>query len=78
MGSAVSAGEMIQKIASPDTASFSLSESKIYDVISWDPRGVGNTLPHLECFPDGSARDVFDWQIQAEGFDLTSTSGFSR
>lgn len=27
-----------------------------YDVVSWDPRGVGSTLSALSCFPDEKSR----------------------
>ncbi len=27
-----------------------------YDLVSWDPRGVGSTLPALSCFPDEPTR----------------------
>lgn len=29
---------------------------KSYDLVSWDPRGVGSTLPALSCFPDPDSR----------------------
>ncbi|KAL8934988.1 MAG: hypothetical protein Q9216_005637 [Gyalolechia sp. 2 TL-2023] len=31
---------------------------KGYDIVSWDPRGVGSTLPALSCFPDPESRAV--------------------
>lgn len=31
----------------------------LYDVIGWDPRGVGQTTPLLECFPNASAEYEF-------------------
>lgn len=27
-----------------------------YDIVSWDPRGVGSTLAAMSCFPDASSR----------------------
>ncbi|KAL2071943.1 hypothetical protein VTL71DRAFT_11286 [Oculimacula yallundae] len=31
----------------------------LYDIIGWDPRGVGKTTPLLECFPNASAEYNF-------------------
>ncbi|CZS91902.1 related to hydrolases or acyltransferases (alpha/beta hydrolase superfamily) [Rhynchosporium agropyri] len=31
----------------------------LYDIIGWDPRGVGQTRPLLECFPNASAEYKF-------------------
>lgn len=35
--------------------------------MSFDPRGVNNTTPHIDCFPDSLSYDAFQLQMQTEG-----------
>ena len=54
------------------------SSSKSFDWIGFDPRGVNNTTPLLECFPEGMARQVWDAQVSAEGFFGSSDQSFNN
>ena len=39
-----------------------------YEIVSWDPRGVGNSTPSADCFPGNRlARDVLQYQMRANG-----------
>ncbi len=37
-----------------------------YDIVSWDPRGVGSTLPAVSCFTTDAASDL--WHTQRSQF----------
>ncbi|KAF8314503.1 alpha/beta-hydrolase [Clavulina sp. PMI_390] len=30
-----------------------------YDIVSWDPRGLNNSSPRLDCFPNKRTQDIF-------------------
>jgi pimeloyl-ACP methyl ester carboxylesterase len=74
----LSMGHYIQMIvdAQPDP-SIAKAESKYFDIISFDPRGVNHTTPTISCFPDSAARERWDLQTTAEGL-LGSSSGSLR
>ncbi|OJJ68284.1 hypothetical protein ASPBRDRAFT_185215 [Aspergillus brasiliensis CBS 101740] len=56
-------GKQIQSIVeSSDKA-----EEQYFDIISFDPRGVGITLPPLSCFPDLLSSYLWSEALQAEG-----------
>jgi len=38
-----------------------------HDIISFDPRGVGASVPRIECWPGGSAQDRAIWELQDVG-----------
>lgn len=39
-----------------------------YEIVSWDPRGVGNTIPRLDCYPYNTlARDADILSLVANG-----------
>ena len=42
-----------------------------FDVLAFDPRGVGASTPRLDCFASGAARDI--WNLQ-EGHQLLNAS----
>jgi pimeloyl-ACP methyl ester carboxylesterase len=44
-----------------------------WDIVSWDPRGVGNTEPQVKCFTSQTAQDLYKHLIiPAEIGDITS------
>lgn len=52
-------------------------EGKYFDLISWDPRGVNNTSPDLQCFHDSLSYDVWKYQQEADGTDNTNDLSLS-
>ncbi|KZS94306.1 alpha/beta-hydrolase [Sistotremastrum niveocremeum HHB9708] len=36
-----------------------------YDIVSWDPRGINQTTPRIECFASQTAQDIFSLNAQA-------------
>ncbi|KAF8756760.1 TAP-like protein [Rhizoctonia solani] len=41
-----------------------------YDIVSWDPRGVGQTIPRIECFQTGQEQnDLDDFYAQVDQVD---------
>ncbi|PWY96770.1 alpha/beta-hydrolase [Aspergillus sclerotioniger CBS 115572] len=57
-------GKEVQKIIdSPNDA----HQARFFDIVSFDPRGVGNTHPPLTCFPDLLSSYLWDEAVQAEG-----------
>ena len=47
-------------------------EGKHFDVISFDPRGVNNTTPRLNCFPDAFAQQA--WLLSLPDYGLLWSS----
>jgi pimeloyl-ACP methyl ester carboxylesterase len=70
---AVNISEAVNPLSSAGTT----QEGKYFDLISWDPRGVNNTTPHLECFHDALSYDVWRYQEDAGGIDHTSDISLS-
>jgi hypothetical protein len=56
-------GKSIQAIVDNDDDGD--NTGKYYDIISFDPRGIGNTHPSLECFPDVVAEQA--WSVSGAG-----------
>ncbi|KAJ5280460.1 hypothetical protein N7478_005832 [Penicillium angulare] len=50
----------------PGSESESASD-KYFDIIGFDPRGVGYTTPALTCFPDSVSQRNWELQVEAEG-----------
>ncbi|CAE6414083.1 unnamed protein product [Rhizoctonia solani] len=48
-----------------------------YDIVSWDPRGVGSTIPKVECFESGTAEKTF-WNGSIRGTNLELRSDFTN
>lgn len=44
-----------------------------YDIVSWDPRAVGSTLPALSCFPDEVSRAKTLVWLQRIPFEANNT-----
>ncbi|KAE9368541.1 hypothetical protein N431DRAFT_60319 [Stipitochalara longipes BDJ] len=70
-------GRNISAIVSPLSSTKTPPEGKYFDLISWDPRGVNNTTPGLNCFKDSLSYDVWRYQEQADGLDHTSDISLS-
>ncbi|RDW65125.1 hypothetical protein BP6252_10776 [Coleophoma cylindrospora] len=58
--------------------SVSRPEAKYFDIVSFDPRGVNNTQPHLKCFPGSFPSDVWGYQVEAEGIPGSSSVAISN
>lgn len=47
-----------------------------YDIVSWDPRGVGDTIPKVQCFASGTEEKTF-WNGSIRGDYLELRKDFS-
>ncbi|QRV77215.1 Abhydrolase domain-containing protein [Ceratobasidium sp. AG-Ba] len=48
-----------------------------YDLVSWDPRGVGNSIPLAECFSNASEEEAF-WKDTIPRTGLEARSNFTH
>lgn len=54
------------------------SSYKYHDIIGFDPRGVSQTTPGIQCFPDSLSRDSWEMQNEALGLLGSSEDSFLR
>lgn len=67
---AVLSGRNLRKIVDAERdPSLSVIEDgdKYFDIIGFDPRGVGSTMPAVTCFPDPISQRNWELQVEAEG-----------
>ncbi|OJJ45238.1 hypothetical protein ASPZODRAFT_133871 [Penicilliopsis zonata CBS 506.65] len=67
-------GKRIQKIV--DTVNG--DSQRFFDIVSFDPRGVGNTLPRMQCFPDSLTDYVWNQQLLTEGIVTSSRQAYDN
>ncbi|KAH7341643.1 TAP-like protein-domain-containing protein [Rhizoctonia solani] len=48
-----------------------------YDIISWDPRGVGKTIPRADCFATGTEENLF-WEGTIPRAGLEARGNFTN
>ncbi|KAJ6167123.1 hypothetical protein N7470_002570 [Penicillium chermesinum] len=53
-------------------------EDQYFDIIGFDPRGVGETTPAVTCFPDPVSQRNWELQVEAEGMLGSSPSSLPR
>lgn len=53
-------------------------EEKYFDVLGWDPRGVGNTTPRHSCISNPVARQIWTSQEAAIGISLQDPEVFTN
>lgn len=52
--------------------------AKYFDIISFDPRGVNNTRPNYQCFPNAIERLTFEKEMMAYGAPGSSDTAFAN
>ncbi|RDW62451.1 hypothetical protein BP6252_11884 [Coleophoma cylindrospora] len=74
-------GALLQQIIDSElniTLEATDSEAKYFDIISWDPRGTGDTTPYLNCFPDSLSYNIWSSQTTEDGFPGSSSGATSN
>ena len=72
----VGAGEMIRH--SVDSLSLDDQNGKFFDIMSFDPRGVGFTAPNVKCFADSGLGKGWALRVMEEGVLGASDAAFGR
>ncbi|KAJ5641642.1 hypothetical protein N7490_005642 [Penicillium lividum] len=54
------------------------SEDRYFDVIGFDPRGVGHTTPAVTCFPNQNSQRNWELVVEAEGMIGSSGDAFQK
>ncbi|KAF8598572.1 hypothetical protein BDV93DRAFT_561172, partial [Ceratobasidium sp. AG-I] len=69
-------GSGVEWILSEDILGMNQGSGGQYDIVSWDPRGVGSTIPKVECFQSGTEETTF-WNDSIRGNLLELRGNFS-
>ncbi|GAB7336238.1 hypothetical protein MBLNU13_g09000t2 [Cladosporium sp. NU13] len=54
------------------------TEGKYFDLISFDPRGVGRSIPRVDCFHDPTLAASWQQRVQEEGWFESSDAALGR
>ncbi|RFU35484.1 hypothetical protein B7463_g872, partial [Scytalidium lignicola] len=67
VGEILWAGKRFQRIVDSPLDPLSAPESsKYFDIISFDPRGINNTTPRLQCYPTAAAEMRWEYQLSTQ------------
>ncbi|MCJ1313464.1 hypothetical protein MMC25_007142 [Agyrium rufum] len=61
---------MLRSVVDAPAEYASSPDVKFFDLLSWDPRGIGNTTPKFQCFDDEVTQRAWSVQSEALGLDL--------
>ena len=80
MGFVAGAGKHLQTLVdSPENPENSTDENaKYYDIIGFDPRGIGWTFPNAHCFDSPSDRITWNLRVYSEGLLDASDAALGR
>lgn len=67
---------IVDSPSSPDETTSTNVAVKYFDIVSFDPRGVGATTPAFICFPDAAQRMSWNIASDAEGLLGSSSTAF--
>jgi pimeloyl-ACP methyl ester carboxylesterase len=73
VGLLLRAGEHLRWVVDTDT-----TQGKYFDLISFDPRGVGLSRPRVDCFHDQDFDASWQQRVQEEGWFESSNAAFGR
>jgi pimeloyl-ACP methyl ester carboxylesterase len=65
--------QIVDSPRNPD-AQYQSSEEKYFDIIGFDPRGINNTTPSTDCFPDDVTLGAWAQQARGQGFPRSNES----
>ena len=77
----LNSGKIMQTIIDSDldpTSDTTDGSAKYFDIIGFDPRGINNTTPGVNCFPDTFSRRNWDLQQEAEGILGSAPGSLTR
>ncbi|CAE6456002.1 unnamed protein product [Rhizoctonia solani] len=69
-------GSGVDTILGGDAEIMSNSAGGQYDIISWDPRGIGLTIPRADCFKTGTEESTF-WEGTIPNAGLEARGNFT-
>ncbi|QRV81714.1 Abhydrolase domain-containing protein [Ceratobasidium sp. AG-Ba] len=70
-------GSGVEMVLSADAESISKTAGGYYDIVSWDPRGVGKTYPRADCFATGTEEAAF-WEGTIPHAGLEARGNFTE